>query len=70
MVHTFTQNIFIQATFEYTDTANNGIEATNLDDAIQTAVNLAINPNFRTIEQGTHLLEVTATFNQETKKFN
>ena len=69
MVHTFTQNILIQVTFEYTDTTHNGIPATNLDDAIQTAVGLAINPNFNTIEQGTHLLEVTATFNQETKKF-
>lgn len=60
----FIQNVFVQIKFEYND------EKTELDDAINTAVHLAITPNFGTIEQGVHLTNVQATFNQETINFD
>ena len=64
MTKLFVQNVFVKIRFEYND------EKTELDDAINTAVHLAITPNFGTIEQGVHLTKVQATFNQETINFN
>ena len=70
MIHTYTINVLCQITFEYNDRKTGFIPATNLDDACDTAINLAIQPNFHTIENGCALLEVRATHAQNTRIFN
>ena len=65
MIHTHTINARVQITFQYNDMKGTRITETNLDDAINSALHLAINPNFHTIEEATSLLHVKVTCNQE-----
>ena len=42
----------------------------DLEEASDTAVYLAMNPNFHTVEEGVHITNVTVTRNQKTYNFN
>lgn len=61
----FTAMALVQIEFE----CKNNCQIKDFDEAFNSAIHLAINPNYHTIEEGISLINVTATSNQQTFNF-